>query len=256
MSSLAPDSSALGHRLMKAIDLHLSRESGSVRGSAAAVPDSAFEEAELQADALLHPAESDYYRSLKFEKRRRSYLLGRWAAKIAAAEYLGEDDLSAIEVVKGTFQQPLIRYPARQTPDVSISHCKGLAVALAFEAGHIMGIDCENVDARRQEAVRSQLTPLEKDLEVVISDDSVLNGYVLWTLREALSKALRCGLTVPSRILEVAEIEGAGEGAWRARFRNFTQYRACSWAGQTHVLSIALPRKTGMDFDPRRAGLL
>jgi 4'-phosphopantetheinyl transferase len=97
---------------------------------------------ELAAD-FLGPAEQAYFSTLRSVRRQRSYLLGRYAAKLALRDLLHESNLRAIEITRGVFDQPIARCARTQGWGVTISHADALAVALAFPAGHPMGIDIE-----------------------------------------------------------------------------------------------------------------
>jgi len=63
----------------------------------------------------------------------------------------------------------------------------------------------------------------------------------VWTMKEALSKALRCGLTVPLNLLEVRAAVLQRDGSLRSEFSNFSQYKCQTWVVSPCVLSIALP---------------
>ena len=82
---------------------------------------------------LLHPEERAYFETLKFDRRKTSYLLGRMAAKHAVAELMGEADLRSIWIDTGVFRFPVVKYAGGQNIQVSISHCGTLGVALAAE---------------------------------------------------------------------------------------------------------------------------
>src|SRR5258708_3933229 len=56
------------------------------------------------------------------ERPRKSYLLGRYAAKRALSEPLSEPDLKCIEIVKGVFEQPIVHSGGKGGWGVSISH--------------------------------------------------------------------------------------------------------------------------------------
>src|SRR5258705_11137092 len=103
---------------------------------------------ELAAD-FLGPAEQAYFSTLRFVRRQGSYLLGRYAAKLALRDLLHESDLRALEIARGVFDQPIAPCTRNQGWGVTISHAESLAVALAFPAGHPMGIDIERVDSAR-----------------------------------------------------------------------------------------------------------
>lgn len=197
----------------------------------------------------LHPQERDYYDTLAFKKRKNSYLIGRYAAKQAVSALTGEkNDLRAILIRHGIFNQPITTSMREQNLQVSIAHCDELGAALAFPEAHPMGIDIENVCAERCSAMESQMTKAEirmiKDLSC--SYDRLLT--LLWTVKEALSKILRTGLTTPFHIFEINKIESKS-GHFLCFFENFAQYKAISFDVGLSVCSLVFPIKTEITID-------
>ncbi|HWE36344.1 MAG TPA: 4'-phosphopantetheinyl transferase superfamily protein [Isosphaeraceae bacterium] len=214
----------------------------------AAAPAARFDELHQRIDDFLNSKELDEYRALSADRRRRSWLLGRFAAKRAAAAYLGAVDLRAMAVARGLFGQPLLRVAEADAPGLSISHAGALAVAVAHPAGHPLAVDYEEIRPGQADAIASQLTPRENAWAG--RDHPRLT--VLWTAKEALSKALRCGLTAPFRLFETAELSDDTPGRVAGRFENFTQYRFVSTVSADSVLTLVLPLRTelaGAPFD-------
>src|SRR5260370_17863619 len=71
-----------------------------------AFDDGAGSSNELAAE-FLGPIETAYFSTLRAERRRKRYLLGRYAAKRALSEPLSETDLKCIEILTGVLQQPI-----------------------------------------------------------------------------------------------------------------------------------------------------
>ncbi len=199
--------------------------------------------------AILHPEEMPYYDRLKAEKRRFSYLTGRYTAKLAVAEFVCDPNLSSIHIASGTFDQPVVRYPCAATPAVTLSHCDDFVTAIAHDAGHIMGIDIECIDFSKTHVFKSQITDAETRRAQHDFDDYRLGYHLIWTAKEALSKALKCGLTVPFRILEIESFTRINTSCYLCNYTNFSQYKCYSWLLEHHVLSIALPKKTELMAD-------
>ena len=74
-----------------------------------------------------------------------------------------------------------------------------------------------------------------------------LAATVVWTAKEALSKALRCGMTCPYELLEICGLEQR-DGFFLGRFKNFGQYQFQSWQRGNTVVTIVLPKKTELEF--------
>lgn len=206
-----------------------------------------FPALEDSAGLFLHPDELRYFSSLTAARRRQSYLLGRYASKKALSPLLGSAHTTTVAILPGSFDQPVVCGTAEPL-DVSISHCDGLACAIAFPAGHPMAVDVEQIDPRRAEIMRSQVQPHEFEQVVRRTNSEMVACTVLWTAKEALSKALRCGMTVP---LEVLAIETIEDSVWPlvGTFRNFAQYKFLAWVGRGFVLTAVMPLRSTLETE-------
>jgi 4'-phosphopantetheinyl transferase len=201
---------------------------------------------ELAAE-FLGSSERLYFSALRFERRQMSYLLGRYAAKLALSHVFSEPDLRNIEITRGVFEQPIVQCRRTSTWCVTISHADSLAVAVAYPAGHPMGVDLERVDPLRYETIVSQLSAEEKQWATAATTDQLEIVTALWTAKEALSKALVTGLMAPIEIYTLAQFRQIESGLWEGHFKNFAQYKVLVWAGASYVLSIAMPKRSTID---------
>lgn len=199
---------------------------------------------------LLSEAELAYFEGLPVRRRQMSYLLGRVAAKTALASLIAEDDYRAIAITAGIFGQPLVRHWKAVGYDVSISHNREAAVAIAFDSGHPMGIDLETFDVSLYETLLNAIPAEEASCLPNRHAASPERLLVLWTVKEALSKVLRCGMMTPAAVLAIESLTPIGLGQYEAVFRNFAQYQARSWVCNSTVLSIVLPLSTEIEFEP------
>jgi 4'-phosphopantetheinyl transferase len=194
---------------------------------------------------LLGPTEFAYFSTLSSGRRRHGYLLGRYAAKLALRGLLQESDFRIIEIGRGVFDQPIVLFAQKQGWGVTISHTGSLAFALAFPAGHPMGIDAERIDSSCIETILSQLSEQEIEwIENANVEHKPELATALWTSKEALSKILCTGLTSPLKIYSLAEFNLIRLGTWEGLFQNFGQYKAMAWNGPSYALSIVLPRNS------------
>lgn len=200
--------------------------------------------------AFLHPQERKYYEKLKFEKRIKSYLIGRLTAKKAIAAYIGEKDLTKILIQPGIFTQPIVTYNEQQNIQVSISHSDDFGAAVAFPEAHPMGIDIEKIHREQNEAIEREVT--ESEIKLIkglpFSYETMLT--LLWTAKEALSKVLKTGLMTPFKIYEVEKIENH-QDYLLSFYKNFAQYKTVSFLIGNHVCSIVYPMKTELNIDIR-----
>ena len=194
--------------------------------------------------AVLGATETLFFSRIGSSLRKRNYVLGRYAAKIALRSALDEPELKAIEINRGVFEHPVVQYDRNTRWEVSISHSQSLAIALAYPVGHPMGIDIEYIDAAHEQTILSQLS--ENEIGWVKRHEARTGelATALWTAKEALSKALRTGLMSPIEIYNVVELHSIDSGVWEGSFRNFPQYKARVWIGTSYTLSIVLPKRS------------
>jgi 4'-phosphopantetheinyl transferase len=224
--------------------LELSLRYGDVRYRAAIAVACAAElvDMELNVGRLLHPNEAAYLQRLCHARRRQSYILGRVAAKRAIGRVVHVPPWHRIDIATGVFRQPVVRLADENCPDVSISHCEGLGVAVAFAPELLLAIDVERCTADAASAARKLLNPGEAGLLARCGWNEVVTSTVQWSAKEALSKAMKFGLTVPPEILCISSVETIDVQSVVLGFQNFPQYVCFSRLyGQT-ALSLALPR--------------
>ena len=194
-------------------------------------------------ETVLANSELTYWRTLAFPRRKNAYLLGRDAGKQAVGRLVGIEDLPAFEIRSGVFNQPVVRGTGPDPIGVSISHCDAMACAVAFPDEHPMGIDVEEIEPRRAAIMERELLPSEiLQLEAGGLSPAAARATG-WTAKEALSKALRCGMTCPFSLLAIAWAAPLSDYI-EGEFKNFGQYRFQSWTRNDLVLTIVLPKRT------------
>jgi 4'-phosphopantetheinyl transferase len=234
--------------------LHLTREARNFDIVLGGASESDYSQIVAQAADFLASAEASYFGGLRFIRRQKSYLLGRYAAKLALEQALNEPDLKALEIVPGAFGQPLVAYGSKTTPGIGISHCAGFAVALTFPLGHPMGIDLERIEPDREATIRTQLSRRELQWVDLDLPQRLALTTLIWTVKEALSKTLTTGLMSPIEIYHLSEFNLIGKEVWEGFFEKFGQYRFVGWLVGRHAMSIVLPKNTKIlgqlpDFD-------
>lgn len=228
----------------RAVSIELIREDYRASAALAWVATGDFARVEETAETFLHPAERECFRAYRFEKRRASYLLGRYAAKAALRALTGGGfSASAVEIASGVFGQPVVRGEGGRGLQVSISHSDRLVCGLAFPEEHPMAVDAEEIDAKRTPVMLTQIGSQERDAAVAVCGDIDVAATVIWAAKEALSKSLRCGMTCPYELLETAAFQTREDG-FGGLFRNFGQYRFHAWRRKSSVVAVVLPKKT------------
>lgn len=203
-----------------------------------------FVKAGEMGDECLHPIEKLYYRQLKADKRRESYLMGRCAAKTAVSELTGMKALHGICIESGVFGFPVVNCKNVQ---VSISHCDEAAVAIAFPEHHPVGIDIEIVSRENMDTLETALVEKEKVL-LASKELSTASGYTaVWSAKEALSKILKTGLTLDFEILQVQSVEQE-QGVLVFKYKYFYQYKALVFPHGRFVITCAVPANSKVDI--------
>ena len=152
--------------------------------------------------AALSAEERDQLRSFGSETRRRSFALGRMAVRALLAERLAlaepavpllvADD-GALEVREGGLR-------------VSLSHVatRRQTLAVAVAAPHAVGVDLEVVQPRRPDLYRFLLAPDDYGILDTLPFDHHEAQVLIWTLKEAVLKALRTGFRLSPKKLRLS----------------------------------------------------
>ncbi|MEK4042686.1 4'-phosphopantetheinyl transferase superfamily protein [Paenibacillus sp. FSL H8-0048] len=191
----------------------------------------------------LSAAEKEQYFGFQYPRRRNSYLLGKLAAKMAAAGE--EDDLAGIQIEHGILCQPIVSGSTRR---ITITHCDGLGAAVDYDPRLMAGVDIELVDEKAVEGIRRITSKQEEELIKESGPLLALPNFLtlLWTAKEAMSKVIQTGFTVPTELFEVKSCSRSGRGAI-SQFKNFTQFKAISVLREEYVFTIVLPAKAMTD---------
>lgn len=232
-----------------AFPLALGREGRALQASLGFAFGSGYDSARKSAGLFLHPNEESRWNELKFPLRQKSYLLGRRAAKAALAVCYPFSPATEIEICNGVFNQPFLSASAPVSAELSLAHAPDAAVALVCPEGHPSGVDLELVSAERASAASACFAPQEAPILASLSLPESTATFLLWSVKEALGKALRCGLAVPFDVLAIKSVE-ARDGAYESHFEHFPPFRALSWTLGDHILSIVIPKRTTLAFAP------
>lgn len=197
---------------------------------------------------FLHPKENNYFESLTAKKRKLSYLLGRYVAKKGIAAFVGEENLTKIEISPGVFHQPVVYYPSKQNLQVSITHSDDWGAAVVFPEAHPMAIDVEVVRPERKFKSFFKLTPQEESVAGSIDREEAEVVAMLWTVKEAMAKVIKTGLMASFDIYEINKID-VGNKYTESYFSHYTQYKSISWFSHGVAWSIVLPKKTKINID-------
>ncbi len=198
---------------------------------------------------VLHQEEKMYYETLKNNRRKKSYLLGRISAKVAISEILVvKVPLSSILIQSGIFQFPVVKNIQNQNIQISISHCDTYGITLAFPEEHPLGIDIEKINEDKIDIMKDYLCVEEFQKITTCSLSMTIGSTLIWTVKEGLSKILKTGLTVDFKILEIDSLTKKGD-VYISYFKYFGQYKAISYHIGDYICSIVLPKNTSLDLN-------
>jgi 4'-phosphopantetheinyl transferase len=151
---------------------------------------------------------------LRVEKRRRDWRLGRFAAKTAAARWLGVP-ISHVEIVAAADGAPEARLDGGAAPvSLSLSHRAERALVVVGDAATSLGCDLELIEPRSRAFVSDWLAPAERALVEGAGARRDLVANLAWTAKEAAAKVRREGLRLDVRYA-VAEPDGLDEAGAR-----------------------------------------
>ena len=145
--------------------------------------------------ALLSPEEQTLFAALTFPKRRREWLGGRLAGKVAVLRLDAlRVPMAGLSILPAAHGAPLLSCPALPTwrlPVLSISHSDRYVVALAARTGHC-GIDLQRITGQTVRVADRFAEPAELELlrQRLPDLDEVQRLTLLWTAKEALKKGV------------------------------------------------------------------
>ncbi len=192
---------------------------------------------------FLHAEEYKFFQTLDFPRRQSTYLSGHYAAKLAVQHLNSNLKLSEIQVCHGIFWFPYLVTPHWVDHQISVSHSDTVGAAIAFQQACPMAVDIEMLNPDRTEIMQSEMTANDIKLVREGADNYQHGMSVAWTAKESLSKALRCGLHINFKYLELAEFKGE-DGHYACSFKNFPQYQTRSMLIGDHIYTILYPNNT------------
>jgi 4'-phosphopantetheinyl transferase len=163
----------------------------------------------------LTAGERERLEGFRFDKRRRDWLLGRWAAKIALLEISGlpRRHIRRFEIDSAPSGAPLPRLDDSPYPvALSLSHSHDRAFSAVSREAPALGCDIELVEPRSERFVETYFTAAER-AHVEEAHPSYRDTLVtkIWSAKESTLKALQTGLRADTRSVEVVD-DGGSEG--------------------------------------------
>lgn len=188
--------------------------------------------------SMLSSVELDRLFRIKNEHARRSFLVGRYAAKYAMDGLFPGRSVRDIIVTNGIFHEPVV-----DLYDISISHTDKFGAAIVSRTKSYLGIDVEMNDAKHNQSIEMVLSEQEK--EMLCKKNLHIMG---WTVKEAISKVLRTGMTTDYKVYEINKIYEEND-MYISFYSHFTQYKAISILVKGIWITIAVPKLYDIQLD-------
>jgi 4'-phosphopantetheinyl transferase len=169
-------------------------------------------------DDWLTPSERAHLAALRIQRRRAEWRLGRWTAKLAVALVdgrggLARDRIAIIATERGAPLALIDSTPARCA--ISISHAAGRALCVVGPSALALGCDLERVEPRSDAFVTDYFTAAERSVVARAAPHERPGlATLIWSAKEAALKALREGLRLDTREVEVTPASGASMQGW------------------------------------------
>jgi 4'-phosphopantetheinyl transferase len=164
----------------------------------------------------LHPSELEIVHSLRFEKRRNDWLLGRWTAKNLLREsWFLDRELAQLAILPRENKAPFVFLNGvQQTCIISISHSHGQSFCVTSDGSFPVGCDLEKVARRSEPFLNDYFTQNEHQLFQTHDQELTKEVFytLLWSAKEALMKATRKGMSLHPMKIEVSGIQLKKEG--------------------------------------------
>ncbi|HSD24794.1 MAG TPA: 4'-phosphopantetheinyl transferase superfamily protein [Solirubrobacterales bacterium] len=166
-------------------------------------------------DRWLSEPERAVLSRLRTPKRRADWRLGRWAGKAAVAAWRGVAP-EAVVIMAGENGAPEALIDGQRGASLSLSHRAGRALAMVADPPMVVGCDLEPIEPRSGAFLREWLRPVERELVSAQTGEArQLTANLIWTAKEAASKAMQEGLRLNIRQATV-EVDGPAQpaGSW------------------------------------------
>ena len=214
----------------------------------AVFPSLTEEELDRNVSLFLHPDEIRSGLSFASDIRRRSFLQGRIAVKMAMKTIF--PDIISSETASGnsSLGEPFLKSLAMPY-GISLAHSETWNAGLCFPFSVPMGIDIETISQKNGPVISSVLSNHEKEL-CKQEPDPLWFLHLLWTVKEALGKAIRLGFRAPVEWYETESTQTliAGNQLLRlCRFKHLSMFTTITLNLPRGILSIAFPAEKNLE---------
>lgn len=181
------------------------------------------------------------------ESRKASFVAGRVCAKGALGQLMSVSSFAEIDIQTGVLGQPVVFYIPQCGYQVSISHTKGRAIAIAYSESHPMAVDIEQLRASSEHAIVKYITSEEVVLASSLSEPWIY--LLMWSARESVSKVLRTGLMASGLVYQINDVRSVSPQIYELLFTHLFQYKVLGFVLDDYVITLCLPKHTVGNWD-------
>ena len=163
----------------------------------------------------LHPREARLLGPRAVPKRRNDFVRGRWVGRELARLSLGLDP-HHVAILPDDQGVPWLDHDdeGRLPYSLSLSHTSGVAAAAMVELPCRVGVDVECPLQAPTAIARDYFAPIEaRRYEGASDEEMAWRGAEVWSLKEAVLKALGLGLSVSASTVTVLSVEDTSASA-------------------------------------------
>jgi 4'-phosphopantetheinyl transferase len=157
---------------------------------------------------FLNKAEKKKAAQFKYDDLRQKFVICRGALRIILSLYIDKKPLD-LNIDPNSIGKPVLtKSNSQQDLEFNISHSEEICL-VALSQNLEVGVDAEAIKpiADLEEMANSILTKRELiDFHSSLSELKIANFYRLWSAKEAMLKAIGCGLAIHPREIEIQEI--------------------------------------------------
>lgn len=201
---------------------------------------------EKYAISTLSKSECQRYTGFSSASRRRSFLTGRLAAKLAVSE-VDVSPSSQWSIDTGVYGQPILGHLNHSAPvlQVSISHTSNVAVAVVSPAVWPICVDIEEISHTNARLISEYLTKDQAHVPIDLNNlklDPHQKLTAIWSMTEAASKHLGGGLAIDRTVFDLNRLTLKYSHLLWSSFSSLPHIQAWTGVSTDHVLSLVLPK--------------
>ncbi|MDR2723932.1 MAG: 4'-phosphopantetheinyl transferase superfamily protein [Holosporaceae bacterium] len=175
--------------------------------------------------------EMEKWSSFSLEKRKRQYYLGRITTKEALSKFTDELVFRDISVLNKELGCPFIEGSRYST---TITHTNEVVASLVFEKKFSVGIDIEDM---RENAIKALKFSVSNNEQI---SNNLKDLTVAWTLKESLSKALKCGFHLSFEEFEL-HLFSRNDNVFLCSYTKHPEFKGIALVDNNKSFAIAYP---------------